>query len=160
MLRFDSIVFDFDGVLTDNLVYLDQNGKEFVVCNRSDGLAFNILKNLEFNLIIVSTETNPVVSKRGNKLNIPVIQNINKKDKKLLEMHEEKIINLDQTMYVGNDLNDFRAMLLCKVKCCPADSHPKIKEIADIVLKTRGGRGVVREIVEDVLKINMLDYID
>ena len=159
MLRFDSIVFDFDGVLTDNLVYLDQNGKEFVVCNRSDGLAFNILKNLEFNLIIVSTETNPVVSKRGNKLNIPVIQNINKKDKKLLEMHEEKIINLDQTMYVGNDLNDFRAMLLCKVKCCPADSHPKIKEIADIVLKTNGGRGVAREIVEKVLEINILDYI-
>ena len=158
MMKF--IVFDFDGVLTDNTVYTDLSGNEIVQCCRADGLAFDVLKQLDYQLYILSTEKNPVVTERANKLGIPVFQGSINKTHVLTTMQVEDKIDLNNTMYVGNDLNDFRAMLLCKVKCCPADSHPKIKEIADIVLKTRGGRGVVREIVEDVLKINMLDYID
>ena len=154
------IVFDFDGVLTDNTVYTDLSGNETVQCCRADGLGFNVLKKLDYQLYILSTEKNLLVTARANKLGIPVFQGTDNKTNVLTTMQAEDKIDLNNTMYVGNDLNDFRAMLLCKVKCCPADSHPKIKEIADIVLKTRGGRGVVREIVEDVLKINMLDYID
>jgi 3-deoxy-D-manno-octulosonate 8-phosphate phosphatase (KDO 8-P phosphatase) len=153
------IVLDFDGVLTDNKVYLDQNGVEFVQCSRADGLAIDVLKKLKYNVFIVSTEKNSVVSVRGNKLEVPVVQGVENKKSKLLEMKTKNQIDLNETMYVGNDLNDYNAMTICRSKCCPADSHPKIKEISDIVLTTKGGNGVVREIVEKVFKIDLLKYI-
>ena len=154
-----TLIFDFDGVLTDNKVYVDQNGKEFVQCSRSDGLAFDVLKKLGYILFILSTEKNPVVTARAQKLSIPVIQGTDKKKDILLKMHEKKQIDLTKTMYVGNDLNDYKAMKLCKLKCCPADSHPFIIETADMVLESNGGQGVVREIVEQVLQIDILKHI-
>lgn len=153
------IIFDFDGVLTDNKVYLDQNGGEFVQCSRADGLAFDVLKKLDYKLFIVSTEKNPVVTTRANKLKVPVVQGIENKKTILLDMKTKNKIDLNETMYVGNDLNDYNAMKICGIKCCPAGSHPKIIEISDIVLTTKGGNGVVREIVEKVLKIDLLKYI-
>ena len=158
-MNIELIIFDFDGVLTDNKVIVDQLGNESVIVNRTDGLAFDVLKKLEYKMYILSTEKNPVVTVRGDKLGIPVIQGINSKKSILLKMHEKKQINLANTLYVGNDLNDYTAMILCGIKCCPSDSHPRIKEISDIVLTTNGGNGVVREIVEKVLKINLLKYI-
>jgi len=70
----DALVFDFDGVLTDNKVYVDQNGKESVCCSRSDGLAFDVLRKLKIPTYILSTETNIFVTQRAKKLKIPVIQ--------------------------------------------------------------------------------------
>ena len=159
MMNIELIIFDFDGVLTDNKVIVDQLGNESVIVNRTDGLAFDVLKKLDYKLFILSTEKNPVVTARANKLSIPVIQGTDRKKDILLKMHEKKQIDLTKTMYIGNDLNDYNAMKICSTKCCPADSHPKIKEISDIVLTTNGGNGVVREIVEKVLKINLLKYI-
>jgi YrbI family 3-deoxy-D-manno-octulosonate 8-phosphate phosphatase len=146
--------------MTDNKVYVDQDGNEFVLCSRADGLAFDVLKKLNYNVFIVSSEKNSVVTARGNKLGIPVIQGTNSKKDILLNMHEKKQINLTNTIYIGNDLNDYNAMMLCAVKCCPADSHVRIKEISDVVLETKGGYGVAREIVENVLQIDILKHIN
>ena len=154
-----TLIFDFDGVLTDNRVYVDQNGKELVQCSRADGLAFDVFKKLDYTLFILSTEKNPVVTARAQKLSIPVIQGTDRKKDILLKMHEQKKIDLAKTMYVGNDLNDYKAMKICSIKCCPSDSHPKIIEISDIVLKSNGGKGVVREIIEQVLQIDILKHI-
>ena len=60
---------------------------------------------------------------------------------------------------MGNDLNDYQAMRLCGISVCPADSHPKIKEISDIVLKTNGGNGVVRELLEDVFGLDFIEIL-
>lgn len=151
-----AIVFDFDGVLTDNMVYTDQDGRESVCCSRGDGLAFDALRRTDLMLFILSTEVNPVVAARGKKIGVPVYHGAGRKDEALRILAMEHEFDLEATMYVGNDLNDYRAMLLCGTKVCPGDSHPRIKELADIVLKTRGGHGVVREIVEDVLGLDML----
>lgn len=150
-----AIIFDFDGVLTDNFVYLSENGIESVRCSRSDGLAFDGLRRLNIKCFILSTEKNTVVSKRGEKLKVPVLQGSRNKVDSLLMLSVEQGILLDSAMYVGNDINDIEAMKLCGFKVCPSDSHPTVKQIADHVLDTAGGKGVVREICENLLAINL-----
>ena len=71
----------------------------------------------------------------------------------------ENRYKLNRVLYVGNDLNDYEAMKLCGYSVCPSDSHNKIKKIADIVLKTQGGKGVVRELLEDVLEIDFIKIL-
>jgi 3-deoxy-D-manno-octulosonate 8-phosphate phosphatase (KDO 8-P phosphatase) len=152
----DAFVIDFDGVLTNNKVHLDENGKEWVSCSRSDGLAFDVLRKLQMPVYIFSTETNPVVSARANKLEVPVIQGVKSKFDGIKELANTEGYNLKNIIYVGNDLNDYHAMQLCGFSFAPADSHPKIKELATEVLKSNGGNGAIRELIEDVLQIDFL----
>ena len=152
----DVFVFDFDGVLTNNLVFIDENGKESVSCSRSDGLAFDALRKLNKPVYILSTEKNPVVKARAKKLNIPVIQGISNKAEEIKELTNQNQFNLKKVLYVGNDLNDYLAMKLCGYTACPADSHPKIKLISNICLKSSGGNGVIRELLEDVFKVDLI----
>jgi 3-deoxy-D-manno-octulosonate 8-phosphate phosphatase (KDO 8-P phosphatase) len=157
--QLEAIVFDFDGVLTDNRVFVDEDGREMVCCHRGDGLAFDVLKKTHLQLFIMSTETNLVVTCRGEKLGIPVYQSTKDKKSSLESLAPEKKFNLGKTLFVGNDLNDYQVMQLCGFSACPSDSHPKIIETASIVLKKKGGKGVVRELVEDVFKIDILSFL-
>ena len=155
----DVFIFDFDGVLTDNLVHLDQDGKEWVSCSRADGLAFDVLRKLEKPSYILSTENNPVVSARAKKLKIQALQGVKNKADTLLTLSESKGYDLSRILYVGNDLNDFHVMKICGYTACPIDSHIKIKELSNIVLNTRGGEGVVRELLEDVLYLDIIKIL-
>jgi 3-deoxy-D-manno-octulosonate 8-phosphate phosphatase (KDO 8-P phosphatase) len=158
--KIDVFIFDFDGVLTNNLVNLDQYGKESVSCSRADGLAFDVLRKLNKPAFILSTEKNPVVEMRAKKLKIPVIQGQINKVETIKKLSYKNSYNLNNILYVGNDLNDYLAMQLCGYTACPADSHPKIKEISSVPpLKTNGGNGVVREILEDVLNLDFIKIL-
>lgn len=151
----DFFVFDFDGVLTSNMVYIDQDGKELVRCSRSDGLAFNVLNKLNKTSCIISTEKNAVVTARAKKLKTQVLQGVAYKEDALKDVALQNNVDLSRVLYVGNDLNDYNAMRLCGVAVCPSDSHSSILNIADIVLNSRGGNGIVRELLEDFF---MLDF--
>lgn len=155
----DALVFDFDGVLTDNRVLIDQNGKEYVYCSRSDGLAFDVLNKMVKPVYILSTEENSVVTARGKKLKISVIQGVKDKASALKTLVKKEKFSLAKILYVGNDLNDYHAMSLCGYTACPDDSHDKIKQLSKITLKTKGGKGVVRELLEDVIKVDFLDVL-
>ena len=155
----DAFVFDFDGVLTNNLVHLDQNGKEWVSCSRADGLAFDVLRKLEKPSYILSTENNPVVSARAKKLKIQALQGVKDKVSTLLTLSESKGYDLSRILYVGNDLNDFHVMKICGYTACPIDSHIKIKELSNIVLNTRGGEGVVRELLEEIFNLDFIKIL-
>ena len=156
----DLFIFDFDGVLTDNLVYVDQNGIEAVSCSRADGLAFDVLRKLKKPVYILSTEKNTVVSTRAKKLGVPVLQSIENKEEALRDFVSRQDYQLANILYVGNDLNDYKIMKICGFTACPADSHEKIKQISNIVLKTNGGLGVVRELLEDVLNLDFIEILD
>ena len=155
----DAFVFDFDGVLTNNLVYLNQEGVESVVCSRADGLAFDVLRKLKKPTFILSTEKNSVVTMRAKKLKIQALQGIKNKADALSSLSESKGYDLGRILYVGNDLNDFNVMKICGYSVCPIDSHIKIKELSNIVLNTRGGEGVVRELLEDVLYLDIIKIL-
>ena len=152
-------VFDFDGVLTNNMVYLDQNGKESVSCSRGDGLAFDVLRKLKKSAYILSTEKNTVVSARAQKLQISVLQGAENKVLGIKEIIKKENCKLENVLYVGNDLNDYLVMSICGFTAWPADSHEKIKQISNIVLKTNGGHGVVRELLEDILDLDFIEIL-
>ncbi len=146
------IVYDFDGVMTDNKVYLDQNSNEMVRVNRSDGLAIAIIKEMGIKQIIISTEENPVVSVRAKKLKIKCFHNIDNKKNELKRYCSNNNIDLSEVVYAGNDVNDLEAMQICGCTFCPADAHMNIKKISDYVLKSNGGDGVIREMLDFIKK--------
>ena len=155
----DAFVFDFDGVLTDNRVYVNQDGKESVCCNRSDGLAFEALRKLKIPTFILSTESNPVVIARAKKLKVPVFKGIKDKRKTLVELCIKKKFDPKKIFYAGNDINDYYVMKDCVYTACPSDSHSSIQEISKFILSSRGGNCVVREIVESIFKLNLLEIL-
>jgi len=142
------LVYDFDGVLTDNKVYVDQHGNEIVQVNRADGLGIFEIRKLGIQQIILSTETNPVVATRAKKLNLFCIQGIDNKAEALAEYCNAHQISLSDVAYVGNDINDLEVMELVGTTYCPADAHTSIKEISQCILVTKGGEGVSREILD------------
>lgn len=142
------IIYDFDGVMTDNRVYVDQNGNETVKVNRADGLGVEEIKKLGLQQMIVSTEKNPVVSVRARKLDLPCLQAVRNKSLAITEYCKKKDISMSKVAYVGNDINDYEAMNLVGTTLCPADAHQKIKQISHHILVSKGGEGVVREILD------------
>ena len=156
----DVVIFDFDGVLTNNLVIVDQSGNEGVVCNRSDGLAFDALRKLKVPTYILSTEKNKVVNARAKKLKITALYGVDNKSDTVKELADQEGFDLKRVLYVGNDLNDLNAMKVCGFTACPADSHEMIKSIATIVLKTKGGGGIVRELLETVFQVNFIKILN
>ena len=145
-------VYDFDGVMTNNKVYVNQYGKEMVQVNRADGLGVSEIKKLEIEQIIISTEQNPVVSARAKKLDIPCLQGIDNKKDALMDYCQGNNIDLRNIAYIGNDINDLEAMKLVGVTFCPADAHYSIKQVSQHVLKTKGGHGVIRELLDLIIE--------
>jgi 3-deoxy-D-manno-octulosonate 8-phosphate phosphatase (KDO 8-P phosphatase) len=147
------IVYDFDGVMTDNRVYVTQDGLEFVACNRADGLGIGLIRSLGLDQLIISTETNPVVSARGAKLRLEVIQGVRDKRRALLDLCRSRGIDPARVLYVGNDVNDLEAMQAVGHRVCPCDAHASIRAISDPVLAAAGGAGVVRELADRLLEV-------
>ena len=146
------IVYDFDGVMTDNRVIVDQSGKESVVVNRADGLAVSRIKEMGIEQIILSTEKDPVVQKRAEKLDIFCINGLGNK-KTALEDYLRKVkVDKKNVVYIGNDINDLEVMEYIGYPVAPADAHPQIKKIAKIVTKAKGGDGVIREFLDILYK--------
>ncbi len=143
------LFYDFDGVMTNNQVLVLPDGTEAVFCNRSDGLAVSELRKRGYEQLILSTETNPIVEHRAEKLHIPVLHSISDKGEVLSNYLIEHKLNLQQCLYIGNDINDIPAFSMLGVngiKCCPADAEREIKEICDWVSEKNGGCGVIRDL--------------
>lgn len=134
--------------MTNNKVYVDQNGNETVQVNRADGLGISEIKKMDIEQIIISTETNPVVSARAKKLNIYCLQGIENKKEALKNYCQDNDIELRKVAYVGNDINDKEVMKIVGVTFCPFDAHKSILNISDHVLCTKGGNGVIRELLD------------
>ena len=145
---------DFDGCLTDDRVWLNQDGEEFVATNRKDGLAVKRLKNLGIQVVITSTETNKVVLARGNKMGVEVLQGLADKAESIDHYLKQKKLSWNDVWYIGNDVNDLGALNKAKLSISPADAVKKVKKTVDIVLKTNGGRGILSEIATELEKAN------
>jgi 3-deoxy-D-manno-octulosonate 8-phosphate phosphatase (KDO 8-P phosphatase) len=150
------IAFDFDGIFTNDKVYVDENGLESVACSRADSLGLAILRakiaeeQLKTRIIVVSTETNPVVLVRCEKLKLQAFTGVADKAQFVRYFAKENDLDLKFSLYAGNDLNDLAAMSLFGITFAPANAHPKIKKIATNNLKSFGGNGFVRELVETI----------
>ena len=143
----DIFIFDFDGVLTPNTVFIDQNGKESVQCSRSDGLAFDVLNKLNKVSYIVSTEKNSVVAARAKKLNILSMQKVENKleaIKTIVNKHES---DLKRVLFVGNDVNDLTSLQFVGYPVIVSNSDISLFKYNFRILKSKGGNGALKELL-------------
>ena len=146
-----AVVFDFDGVFTDNRVIVSTTGEEFVICDRGDGMGTNLLADAGIKMLILSKEKNTVVSSRGKKLNIEVIQGCEDKLPELIKWLQKNHVDAQQAAYIGNDINDLECLRHVGVAVIPADAHPSVIKTATWILQHNGGRGAIREFADVLL---------
>ena len=146
-----AIVFDFDGVMTDDQVYITETGQEMVMASRSDGMGISALRNAGLKLLILSKERNPVVARRAEKLQIEVIQARDNKLEALTKWLSKNQLLLSQCAYVGNDVNDLQCMQAVKLAIAPIDAHPQATQAAHWRLTRAGGKGAIRELSDAII---------
>jgi N-acylneuraminate cytidylyltransferase len=151
--KVELLLLDFDGVLTDNRVWVDSEGRELVAANRSDGWGIARLKDAGVRIVVLSTETDPVVAARCKKLGIEAIQGISDKADAVRLVLKRENIPAERAVYVGNDANDLPAFPLVGFAIVVADAHPSVKKEADLVLNQKGGYGAVREVCDRILRL-------
>ena len=143
-------VFDFDGVFTDNRVWVNERGEELLAFTRSDGLGLRRLDEVGVRYLIVSTEQNPIVGARAQKLRAECLQGVDDKLPVVREHAERLGVTLEDTAYVGNDINDADCLRAVGVPVVPADAWPEVKPLARWVLSRPGGAGCVREFCDAI----------
>lgn len=148
------IICDFDGVVTDNLVLTDEKGRESVAASRSDSMHIKTLREKGVEVMILSSEPNPVVKARAKKMGVEAIHGIGMQDKGrvMREVLEQKKVKAENVIYIGNDLNDLPCFEIAGWSVAVADAYPEVIRAADYVLTKNGGHGAVRELCELVLK--------
>lgn len=142
------VAFDFDGVFTDNTVYVAEDGRESVRCWRGDGLGLRELGRLGIATVIVSTETNAVVQHRSKKLAVRCFNGCDDKLSILRGIAEEMGISLAEVAFVGNDVNDLACLSAVGLPVVVSDAHPSVKKVARYRTMTPGGHGAVREVCD------------
>ena len=146
--RLRLLVFDFDGVFTDNRVLVLQDGTEAVMCSRADGLGLDRLRKCDLEMLVLSKEQNPVVAARCNKLRLHYIQGCDEKAERLHQEINDRGITHNEVAYVGNDINDVECMELVGLPISVADGYPEVKRVAAWVGTVPGGQGAVREVCD------------
>lgn len=158
--KIDLIICDFDGVITDNRVWVDQDGKESVAAFRSDSIRVRELRAIGIDVMILSSEPNPVVRARAKKMGVEAIHGIGLHDKGrvMREVLEQKKIEAGNVIYIGNDLNDLPCFEVAGWSVAVADAYPEVLRAADHVLGRPGGHGALRELCDLILKNSSNDF--
>jgi len=145
------LVTDFDGVHTNDRALLADDGTEMVIVNRADGHGVKLLRQAGLPMLILSTETNPVVSRRADKLRVACLQGLHDKWPALRSWLDEHAIEPAAVAYVGNDVNDLECLQHVGTPIAVADAHPLVIAAARHVTRSAGGDGAVREVADLLL---------
>lgn len=146
------VVFDFDGVFTDNGVLLDDEGTETVRCDRGDGMGIDLLRSKNVPMLVLSKERNPVVVRRCEKLGLDCLHGVDDKLTTLKAWLAKKCLDPSGLVYVGNDINDRECLEFAACAVGPNDTHPDVMSYVQIVLNRAGGNGAVRELADMISK--------
>ncbi len=146
--RLQLLVFDFDGVMTDNRVWVLEDGREAVACWRSDGLGLSALRATGIECFVLSTERNPVVGARCRKLGLEYVQGCDDKPEALRRLVSDRGLSMAEVAYMGNDVNDLECLRMVGLPIIVSDAHPSVRRAARWRTKAPGGRGAVREVCD------------
>lgn len=146
------VLFDFDGVFTDNKVTVSDDGTESVTCWRSDGIGLSKIKSLGIRVALISSEKNSVVSMRAEKIELPCLQGIEDKREAVLSFCKKFSIDPSKTIFVGNDINDIPAFECVGLPIAVNDAYPEVFPYVRIRTKRQGGQGAVREICDNLYR--------
>ena len=144
------VVFDFDGVFTDNRVWTNERGEESVACFRGDSLGLRRLDEVGVDYFVLTQETNDAVPARARKIRVDCIRGVEDKLPILREEVERRGFSLAETAYLGNDMNDAECLAAVGLPVAPADAWPAVVPLAGLVLRRGGGYGCVRELCDAV----------
>jgi len=149
-----TVAFDFDGVFTDNKVWVDQDGTESIAAYRSDSMRVGELRELGIEVMIISSEPNRVVAARAKKMGVQALHGvgISEKGRALRQVLEQKKVRAENVVYVGNDINDLPCFEIAGWSVAVADAYPEVIRAADYVLSRPGGHGALRELCDLILK--------
>lgn len=150
--KIELVVLDFDGVVTDNRVWTDEEGHEMVASFRSDSFGLHFLRSLDIQMIVISAEVNKVVAARCRKMRLPVVQGVEDKVDVLTAYMKENAIDPQHVVFLGNDVNDVPCFSVVGCGVVVADAQPAALRQADLVLTRPGGHGAVRELVELIMQ--------
>lgn len=142
------VVIDFDGVLTDNKVFVSETGEELVVCSRADGIGMKKLESLGLKTLILSSETNPVVKARTQKLGVECVQGCENKKTELQKIARKAGVSLHEIAFIGNDINDRECLEMVGVPIIVQDAIAELRPLASYQTQAAGGQGAVREACE------------
>jgi 3-deoxy-D-manno-octulosonate 8-phosphate phosphatase (KDO 8-P phosphatase) len=148
-------VFDFDGVFTDNRVWTNERGEESIACWRGDATGLRRLDEVGVDYLILSTETNDAVGARARKIRANCVQAVDDKLPVLREEAARRGVSLEETAYLGNDVNDAGCLEAVGLPVVPADAWPEVVPLARLVLTREGGRGCVREFCDAVWRAKL-----
>jgi 3-deoxy-D-manno-octulosonate 8-phosphate phosphatase (KDO 8-P phosphatase) len=144
------VVFDFDGVFSDNRVWTNDRGEESVACFRGDSAGLRRLDEVGVEYFILTSETNDAVPARARKIRIDCVRGIEDKLPVLHAELERRGFSLAETAYVGNDINDAECLAAVGLAAVPADAWAEVVPLAGIVLSRAGGQGCVRELCDSI----------
>lgn len=152
-MKIKALVMDVDGTLTDGGIYMGENGEVMKRFDVKDGYAIhNMLPEMGIIPIIITGRISKIVENRCRELEIKkFIQGSKDKVSDLLKVIEALNIKLEETAYIGDDLNDFEVMKIVGVRGCPANAVKEVRNICEFVSLQNGGNGAVREFVEWIL---------
>lgn len=153
-----AVVTDFDGVHTDDTVMTDAAGRESVRVSRSDGMGIALLRRAGIPVLILSSETNQVVSARARKLQVDVRQGVDDKASVLREWADEQGVSLAQVAYIGNDINDLGCLEVVGYPVAVPEAHPLVLAASRVIVSRTGGHGAVRELADRVLRDRRSTY--
>jgi 3-deoxy-D-manno-octulosonate 8-phosphate phosphatase (KDO 8-P phosphatase) len=149
-----TFIFDIDGVLTDSSVHVSQTGEMLRIMNIRDGFAMKAALESGYNICIISGGSNEGVRIRLQNLGIADIHlGASDKVETFKEYTEFYKINPKHVLYMGDDIPDYHVMQLVGLPTCPQDAVSEIKAISKYISHKNGGRGAVREIIEQVMRV-------
>lgn len=154
LTKVNTLMFDIDGVITDGKVFVMESGEVVRNMNSKDGYAIHLAVQKKYNIVVISGGNNKAIKSMLERAGVQHIF-INQHDK--LQCYKDFIytnnISDEQVMYMGDDLPDYEVMKRVGVACCPNNSAPEIKEICSYVSLKDGGEGCVRDIIEQVMRV-------
>ena len=150
----NTFIFDYDGVMTDGTVYMDSNGDPLRTSNVKDGYALQLASKMGFHLAVISGAVVTNITKRLNMLGVKdVFTGAPDKVLKLEDYMKQYQLTPDQIIFMGDDIPDIQVMRRVGVPVCPADAAEEVKQISVYVSRFPGGKGCVRDVIEQTLKV-------
>lgn len=149
-----TFIFDVDGVLTDGTITITTTGEMLRTMHTKDGYAIKVALTAGYNVCIISGGTNEGVRERLKALGVSDIYlGAHHKKDELREYMDIYNIKAEQALFMGDDLPDYEVMQMVGLACCPQDAVPEIKAISHYISHKDGGKGCVRDVIEQVLKV-------
>jgi len=149
-----AFVFDYDGVLTNGNVYITESGTQLRQGSVRDGYALQLARKKGFHIAVITGSHDKGIEKRCQFLNIEdVFLGVSNKKETFLKYLNDKQLQPEEILFMGDDVPDYELMKMAGIPCCPVDACEEIKSVSEYISPLHGGRGCVRDVVEQVLKV-------